>query len=283
MEPSVNVSTERVFSISGFQLAAKVWGPEDGVPVLALHGWLDNAASFDGLASRLSGVRMVALDLPGHGRSSHAGVGASYHFVDYVVAVHEVLDALGWQQPVLMGHSLGAGVAAVAAAVMPERIHKLVMIEGLGPLTTPADEAPKRLRDAILQARARRPRPKVVYADRTQVAKLLEKTPSRLNPASIETLLARGLEPVEGGFCWRADRRLRLVSRLRMTEAQLLACLRAITCPVLVIAGEQGFTFATDPKRLSALGDATLVRLSGRHHLHLDDPQPVARVVQGFI
>ena len=51
------------------RLTARAWGPTDGVPVLALHGWLDNAASFDALAPQLPETRLVALDLPGHGGS----------------------------------------------------------------------------------------------------------------------------------------------------------------------------------------------------------------------
>ena len=56
-------------------LAAKQWGPDDGFPVLAIHGWLDNASSFDVVAQDLSGAgfRVVAVDMPGHGESSHRG------------------------------------------------------------------------------------------------------------------------------------------------------------------------------------------------------------------
>ena len=65
-------------SLPHIELAAHLFGPEDGVPVIALHGWLDNANSFARLAPKLTGLRIVALDLAGHGHSAHRPPGASY-------------------------------------------------------------------------------------------------------------------------------------------------------------------------------------------------------------
>ena len=70
--------------LPNLKLTAKQWGPESGKPLLALHGWLDNAASFDGLAPLLPELNIVALDLPGHGLSEHKPAGSVYHFIDAV-------------------------------------------------------------------------------------------------------------------------------------------------------------------------------------------------------
>ncbi|MCA9779175.1 MAG: alpha/beta fold hydrolase, partial [Candidatus Eremiobacteraeota bacterium] len=112
------------------------------LPVLALHGWLDNAGTFDGLASHLQGLDLVCLDLPGHGHSYHRPAGTPYHFVDWVPEVFCAAKSLGWERFVLMGHSMGAGIASLAAGTFPERIEKLILIEGIGPFASPDEEAP---------------------------------------------------------------------------------------------------------------------------------------------
>jgi len=83
----------------------------DGPRVLALHGWLDNAASFVPLAPHLASLQLVAIDLPGHGHSAHLPAGASYTTAAAICHVLDVADALGWDRFSLLGHSMGAGIA----------------------------------------------------------------------------------------------------------------------------------------------------------------------------
>ena len=68
-------SREVRFTLPSIEVAAKVWGKPGGLPVIGLHGWLDNAATFDLIAPHLEGVYLVALDLPGHGLSGHMPAG----------------------------------------------------------------------------------------------------------------------------------------------------------------------------------------------------------------
>ena len=184
------ITVERTIEISGLALAARVHGPEDGLPVLALHGWLDNAATFDRLAPLLPDLRIVAIDLAGHGRSQHR-VGAPYHFIDYVADAGAVADALGWQQFSLLGHSLGAGVAALLAGTWPERVRRLALLEGLGPMTELDIGAPARLREAMAAelALARRGGSRSGYPDPQVVARRLAET-VQMRQDSAELLLA---------------------------------------------------------------------------------------------
>ena len=99
-------------NLGHIELAAHLFGPQQGIPVIALHGWLDNANTFARLAPRLHGLRIVALDLAGHGYSDHRPVGAGYALWDYAHDVLRVAEQLGWQRFALLGHSLGAMVAA---------------------------------------------------------------------------------------------------------------------------------------------------------------------------
>lgn len=277
---------ERTIEIPGLSLAARVHGPDDGLPVLALHGWLDNAASFDRLAPLLPDLRIVALDLPGHGRSQHRPSGF-YTFIDYVADVAHVADALGWQKFALLGHSLGAGVGALLAGTWPDRVRRLVLLEGLGPMSDADARAPERLRDAIAGelAAVRRSGERTGYPDFDSVARRLADAVS-MQPSSAEVLLRRGLHEVAPGrWDWRADGRLRLPSRVRLTEAQVEAFLRAITCPTLLLRARPGIVVdaAFIEARLAWIADLTHVERPGGHHIHLDDPETVAAVVGPFL
>ncbi|MEM9461101.1 MAG: alpha/beta hydrolase [Myxococcota bacterium] len=276
---------EITIQIPALTLAARVWGPADGVPMLALHGWLDNAASFDGIAPLLPGVRLCCLDMPGHGRSDHVPPGVLYGFVDTVARVFEVTRALGWERFSLMGHSLGAAVASVLAGTFVRHVERLVLIEGLGPMTEQPAQVAQRLARSIDDEHRRRGRAGPVYARREDAVARLCEAVQGLAEHSAQILVARGLVEVDGGFTWRADPQLRVASRQRLTEAQVLTFLRAIEAPTLVIRGSGGYPFAPDPMgaRVAALRDAKVVELPGGHHLHLDTPEPVAGAIAEFL
>src|SRR5690606_29019174 len=95
------VPAELVLEPEGRALAALRSGTRSGTRVLALHGWLDNAASFTPLAAALPELDLVALDLPGHGHSAYRPARTWYHFIDYIDDVLAALDALGWEHCVL--------------------------------------------------------------------------------------------------------------------------------------------------------------------------------------
>jgi len=129
-------------------LAAKAWGDPSAPPMLAVHGWLDNAGTFDRLAPMLHGHYLVALDLAGHGRSAHRPAANWYAFADYLDEIGQVIDWFGWSSLDLLGHSLGAALASMYAAVCPQGIRRLLLVEGLGPLTLDARKTLEQLRRA---------------------------------------------------------------------------------------------------------------------------------------
>jgi RNA:NAD 2'-phosphotransferase (TPT1/KptA family)/pimeloyl-ACP methyl ester carboxylesterase len=275
-------------ALPDLDVAARAWGRPEGRPVLAMHGWLDNAASFDRLAPLLCStldLRIVALDLPGHGRSDHKP--GHYHFIDSVADALAAADALGWTRFALLGHSMGAGIATLVAGTAPERIDRCVLIEGLGPLSEEPQLAAKRLaRSLRVEQRKHATQEgglkKLHASHESAAARLIEAAPMQLDSARI--LVARGLVEQDGGFEWRADPRLRIDSRLRMSEEHVHAFLRAIACPTLLIVAEQGWPTipAVFAARTAAITGLELVRLPGRHHLHLDDPEPVAALLRRF-
>ena len=266
------------------RLAAQAWGPPSAQPVLALHGWLDNAASYTRLAPLLEGVRLVALDLPGHGRSDSRPAGVHYHFADYVGDVLFVADALGWQRFYLLGHSLGAGIASFVAAVAPKRVSCLALIEGLGPLGFAAEHNPTALAAAIAQMAALPEKARKVYPDLETVARARQTAGTGLSLEAARLLVKRGTQLVPDGLTWRSDPRVTFKSPMYFTEEQILAFLEKIEASTLLIVGSNGYLPTRDfmPARYAKVARLALRTLRGRHYLHMEQPGPVAEVINSF-
>jgi pimeloyl-ACP methyl ester carboxylesterase len=253
--------------------------------LLALHGWLDNAASFAPLAEHLPGCEIVALDFAGHGRSGHLPAGGWYHFVDYLDDIHAALDGLGWERAGLLGHSLGGAVATCFAAACPERVDDLLLIEALGPLSATPGHGGRTLREAVAARRAVVGKQRRVFSDPAHaVAARLQAT--RMAQSSAERLVERGIEAVDGGWIWSSDPRLTAFSPARFCESLVQEWIAAVAAPTLVIAADQHpdyFDPSLRAQRLALLADGREVVLPGQHHLHMDTPEAVAVEIAGFV
>jgi pimeloyl-ACP methyl ester carboxylesterase len=270
--------------LPNLRLAARQWGPMDGPPVVALHGWLDNAASFDRLAPLLPDLHLVAIDLAGHGRSQHRHPGVNHHFIDWAPEVVAAAGSLGWQSFALIGHSMGAGVSTLVAGAFPDRVQRLVLLEGAGPLAADASQAPAQLASAVEdEARAAAASPRLFPdLDAAVKARLRE---SDLDTGAARLLVERGSEETEGGVRFTHDPRLRTRSRTRLTEGQVLAFLAAITCPVLAVRALQGWPFPEDvvAARLETIQHLETAEIEGGHHVHLTHPERVALIINEFL
>ena len=265
------------------ELAAHLYGPEDGLPVIALHGWLDNAASFARLAPLLPGLRIVALDFAGHGHSDHRPPGGSYAIWDYAHDVLQVAEQFGWQRFSLLGHSMGAIVSVLLAAAMPERVERLALIDGLIPYTGEANTAPQKLGEALTAQLALAGKSKPVYAEFDRAVEARMRGVGAVSREAAELLAQRGLMPVPGGYTWRTDSRLTLPSPLRLTHAHALAFIAGLQCPTKLVMAEQGMLLAQPSINQLVEGVAIEVaQLPGGHHLHLDDDSGAALVADCF-
>jgi pimeloyl-ACP methyl ester carboxylesterase len=272
-------------SVGAQTWAGLAWGECDAPPALLLHGWLDNAGSFAPLARLLPGRRLWVPDLPGHGRSGHRPPGTWYHFVDYISDVLALADALGLARFDLIGHSMGGAIATLVAASFPERIRKLSLIEALGPLARPADSVVGDLRRAIDARLALHDKQLKVHPDRTH-ARRARMQANDLSEAAADALIERALMPAPGGYVWRSDPRQTLPTPIRGTEEQYLALLGAISAPTQVIFADPATPYLSGrdaDNRLEALRPIEVLRLAGGHHLHLENPAPVAGAVDLFL
>jgi pimeloyl-ACP methyl ester carboxylesterase len=269
---------ERRIALPALTLAAQVWGDATLPPLLALHGWLDNAGSFARLTPRLARRwQVVALDLPGHGHSGHLPAGASYHYVDYVQAVLAAVDALQLDRYVLLGHSLGAGIASLVAAARPERIERLLLIEGLGPLGDDGAHTLQRFRDA-LAPREGNGKPLRTFRDVAQAINA-RSIASGLPAEQARSIVERGLLETDGGWRWRSDPRLTRPSAVRLAEAQVHALLRGITARTALLLAQPATPYLPDAMmqaRADCVAHIAVSHMDGGHHLHLEHPQAVA-------
>ena len=264
----------------GLDLAAQAWG-DAGLPALiALHGWLDNAASFASIATHLSGARrVIALDLPGHGLSDHLPAAARYDLPLYVQALHAAAAALRLDRFDLLGHSLGGAIASLYAAAFPQRVARLLLIEALGPMADDGGDTLARWRAAL--AGAGNDRTARVFAG-VEDALAARCRSTGQQPDAIRAIVARGLRQQEGGWVWRSDARLTATTPVRMAESQVHALLAGIAAPTWLLLAEPESPFlphALLRARAACVPRIDIALLHGGHHLHAEQPEACARLL----
>lgn len=277
----------RHWEVDGLRLAGLDWGPQDGIPVLALHGWMDHADSFRELAPRLTGCHVVALDLSGQGLSDHRAAHATYNIWDDLPQIDTLLDRLGWADCVLLGHSRGGNIASLFAAARPGRVRALVALDSLVPAPSRADFV-HTLRAFVEQTRQRKTRPPRSFATREDyVARRQDQGNSR---ATSEALMDRALEKGAEGYRMRGDPRLFASSAVKLTQADVESVLRALQCPVLNIWATDGLKlrpgFTELARRAQELVERyETVEIAGDHHFHLapEAAERIARAIGDFL
>lgn len=264
------------FDVLGLQLAAQRWH-EGGVPVIALHGWLDNSESFAQLAAHMPAVDLVALDMAGHGWSSHRAAHATYLIWDDLREILAVADQLGWQRFGVLGHSRGAIIAALLASAVPERISALGLIDGLWAQTNPAPQTPAQIANS-LRAEKQQQRPNRSFASLGEMVAVRQRNGFPLSDtAAIQLVMRNAVQQSDGRWQWRTDPRHKLPSMMMLTPEQQEACHRAIAVPTELALAEQGVVQAYPDyaERLLALPHINWTLYPGGHHLHMEEAQSI--------
>lgn len=295
LETILSAESPQTLRLAGGRLAALSWGNPSAPTWLALHGWLDNAASFSRLAPRLAsalGVRIVALDFRGHGHSASLTQSASepqdIALWDYCHDVLDAMDTLELEQVSLLAHSMGAAVSCLLAAALPERVNGLLLVDGLGALCTPHEKTADQLRQGLLAHRRPASTPPRYAGLESAVAARVAGGVTPIDADTARPLMARNSYTGKEGDCYlRTDRRLMKPSLVRFTPEQVVAMLAAIRCPVLLIEGDSGILgdrpWAERCRR--AVADLSRHVLVGGHHLHLEKAavSQVAEVIIQYV
>lgn len=283
MPDSIILKTVK-FDVNGHQISGISNGNEQGRLLLCLHGWLDNAASFQPLMPYLSNYHVIAIDWPGHGLSDHRGPDAHYHFLDWVYDLISLFRSQQWQDIDIIGHSMGGMVASAFASAFPEHVKSLTLIDSIGLLTAEAETTTEQLRKGLLSRLTRHVKAKKYHSsiDSAVAARVLV---SDLNHENASLIVKRGIEQTEAGFIWRSDIRLRSTSPYRFTMAQAQQLVADINTPVQLLYGSKGMAMVTiGSKHFGPLFSSLEVhKLLGGHHVHMEQAQHTAKLINRFI
>jgi len=261
-------------------------------PLVMVHGWMDVGASFQFVVDALQRDReVIALDWRGFGLSETSGSDC-YWFPDYLGDLDALLDAVSPGAPVdLVGHSMGGNVAMSYAGVRPQRIRRLVNLEGFGmPDVSPA-AAPERLArwlDELKDPPTLRP-----YATLADVAERLRKNNPRLPADKAAWLAQHWARETPEGFLLNADPAHKLANPVLYRKAEVLACWQRIAAPTLWVEGSDDqlsrFWGSRYPRedfeaRLALVPrlERTVLQDAG-HMLHHDQPEALAARLELFL
>jgi pimeloyl-ACP methyl ester carboxylesterase len=281
---SLDFISERAFQLNGLHFAAKEWGTPGATPVLALHGWLDNAASFDVMLPHMENLHVIALDLAGHGNSSFRSADSSYNIWQDIGEVMGIADQLGWQRFALLGHSRGAIISSLIAGTFPERISHVALIDGHMPSPSDVQSAALQLAKSLHEyKRYAEASPSFFHSfERAVMARINGFIPLQESAANL--LAERGVREESRGFFWHNDQRLKAASEFKMTREHLRDFHSAISAQVMLIMAEDSpFKGSQDDESFSWVSSLQLLSMPGSHHLHMEDQaQQVAENVQRF-
>ncbi|XP_078343869.1 serine hydrolase-like protein 2 [Oculina patagonica] len=277
-------------------IAAKAWGPEDGKPFLGLHGWLDNANTFDKLARLLpENIRFIAMDFPGHGKSSHRWPGMPYHHFEYVADVKKVVSQLGWEKFSIIAHSMGAFVASLYAGSFPNEVESLVLLDYGGPPALSANKPAKGLAKYATRMSNMNPRTPRVYesVEAAAVRREVSLDGNTLRKEDSLLLTKRGTTVTKDGVIFSHDPiHKALVFPFLPPQSSLKLIFSKIQCAVLVLeATDTVYMFdgdqETHKERLNVICDHAKFKMwksiKSGHHLHLDNPEQTAQEIKNFL
>ena len=230
---------ERQIQLYDLQFCLCEWGDPTNTPILILHGWLDQAAGWKTIAENLrqNNYYVLALDQRGHGKSQHIPTSSSYHFPDYIADVACLQQTLHLPPFVLIGHSMGGTVASQYAALQPNHVKQLIMIEGIGP----QHETPKQAYNRYKKHLQQRITP-ITSKSFDSIEKgiiRLQKAHRYLSNQQARFLVERMSIKTDDGYLWRWDPRHKHLSAIGFDIERHLYLLNQIQAPTHLIFGNK--------------------------------------------
>lgn len=281
-------------------IAAKWFGSKDIRPILVLHGWQDNAGSFDTLIPLLpQDISYLAIDFPGHGRSSHLPNGLFYNYIDYVYLIEFIRVHFKWDRVSIMAHSMGSIVGFVYAGTFPNYIDLLISIDTLKPLirhpNTHVEFMTLRGINLVLADHRNRDTstepPSYTYDE--LVRRMVDGTNESVTAESAKYLLARGTKPSTvdpNKYYFARDSRTKFINEFYFDQSICLELGKRIRIPHLFIKSHDSkFSekFANIREMVRFLKNRNPLfevhRVEGTHHVHLNNPERISDIISTFL
>jgi pimeloyl-ACP methyl ester carboxylesterase len=292
----------RHHQISSADCRLNVWtiGPEDGEPFVLLHGMKDHSGGLVHIAQAFPGCRVIIPDLRGHGRSDHPGCYTMSYFLSDLMQVFEYFDV---KKSTLLGHSLGGHIVCWFAALYPDLVEKLIIVDGFGPPRSREGDDQQvflqrhRQQVAMLKSLNSAGRSMSGFAE---ALNRFQQHNSKLDHVIASRIVEEGIRELEGGrVTWRWDPRVDMVwSTFSHTDSEGLY--QQIRCPTLVITGSEGLAYWSFKnnrlkdeqawykselnRRVTLFEDATHVEINGAGHMvQFDKPSELIATVSDFL
>ena len=267
------------------------WGNEDAPPLLLVHGNRDHCRNWDWVAQSLRDrYHIIAPDLRGHGDSQWV-YGSNYSMIDYVYDIAQLLDQKKINPVTMIGHSLGGSIVLQYAGIYPERISRVVSVEGLGPPPKMSEErakhpASERMRGWIegMHAMASRaPRRYPTLGD--AVARMHDANPHLSSDQARHLTVHGTYQNEDGTFTWKFDNYVRVFSPYAFNSDEAREMWSRITSPTLLIRGTE--SWASDPVadgRIAHFPNVEVESIEGAGHwCHHDQIERFLEVVDRFL
>ncbi|XP_045498300.1 probable serine hydrolase [Colias croceus] len=299
-ELPVGVTVEEIeIPVPWGHVAGRWWGPRNKQPLIAIHGWQDNAGTWDNLIPMLpASTSVLAIDLPGHGNSSHYPTGMIYYvFWDGVVLLRRIVKHFKWEKISLIGHSLGGALSFMYAASYPDDVDKIICIDIASPAVRPPEIMVKATGwsiNKILDYENLTEDKIPCYEYEEMIDIVLDAYKGSVSRDNCKVLMKRGMAPTplsmkKRGFYFKRDPRLKVSGLGMMSIETALEYASQVKCKVLNIRAIPGQNwerldyYMKVIEKLKQTADVNYIEVEGTHHVHLNAPENIIMHIEDFL
>jgi pimeloyl-ACP methyl ester carboxylesterase len=278
--------TSHTVDLAGQSIHYLQWGEPSATPVLCLHGYLDLSICWAALGQAFAdSYCVVAPDFRGHGDSGWAAGGYGYFMPHYISDWIALLDHLQWDRCHIIGHSMGANCASLLAGSFPERVDKLIMLEGFGVPTWTPEATPGRLRAHVQRRQPSTSKPNRSFATLDEVARrILQSHPRYTDEHALFLAKHATKATVDGTYTWKFDPNVRIPNPAMYLLSQFHACWHEITAPTLQIIGNDSPFAAFSSADHWTIPDNTVIGLpNAMHMIQHETPDLLHNVSRAFL